>query len=224
MAATGFAAGKGLLGASACCAIRCCCLAAGVAAGYLLLQVREGNHRGASPRPTGMGKDFALHQKENLDDLIAEAHKVEAPAGAGSAAATPLHRPKPHMDASPPSSVCTATPAICACDCHPRCAPPAPVRPSRTACERWSAFIASRWLTAEGKLAVRFDPHVCSLPDCRPRAEVAARRVCRPTRSTVAPAVTACRTGSCRADKLGEQLADDLRDRLTHAGRSASSR
>ncbi len=69
MAAGGFAAGKGLLGGL----VRnpLVFLAAGVAAGYLLFKY-EKEIIEAAGKLTGMGKDFALHQKETLDDLMAE--------------------------------------------------------------------------------------------------------------------------------------------------------
>ena len=80
MAATGFAAGRGLLGAS---------LAAGVAAGFLAHKYQKEIVEGLS-KASGMGKDFALQQKENLNDLMAEAEeKMEGP----SAIATPASEP-----------------------------------------------------------------------------------------------------------------------------------
>lgn len=72
MAAGGYAAGKGLLGAGTSLLRNpLVFLAAGVAAGYLLFKYEKEIIEAAS-KLTGMGKDFALHQKENLDDLIAE--------------------------------------------------------------------------------------------------------------------------------------------------------
>ncbi|MEW6164137.1 MAG: hypothetical protein AB1642_03655 [Pseudomonadota bacterium] len=72
MAAGGYAAGKGLLGAGAGLLRNpLLFLAAGVAAGYLAFKY-EKEIVAAVSRATGMGKDFMLHQKENLDDLIAE--------------------------------------------------------------------------------------------------------------------------------------------------------
>jgi len=72
MAASGYAAGKGLLGAGTSLLRNpLVFLAAGVAAGYLLFKYEKEIIETAS-KLTGMGKDFALHQKESLDDLIAE--------------------------------------------------------------------------------------------------------------------------------------------------------
>lgn len=87
MAATGFAAGRGLLGAAL---LRnpLVLLAGGIAAGYLLHKYEKEIVLALS-RAAGMGKDFVLHQKENLDDLVAEAHETEAAAGAGDAPAAP---------------------------------------------------------------------------------------------------------------------------------------
>lgn len=81
MAAGGYAAGKGLLGAAGTGLLRnpLLLLAAGVAAGYLVFKYEKEIIQGVS-RVTGMGKDFALHQKENLDDLIAETQTAAAPA------------------------------------------------------------------------------------------------------------------------------------------------
>lgn len=85
MAATGFAAGRSLVGAAL---LRnpLVLLAGGIAAGYLLHKY-EKEIVLALTKATGMGKDFVLHQKENLNDLIAEAQQTEAQEG--SAAATP---------------------------------------------------------------------------------------------------------------------------------------
>ncbi len=84
MAATGFAAGRGLLGATL---LRnpLLLLAGGVAVGYLLFKYEKEILLAVS-KATGMGKDFALQQKENLDDLMAEAQDKEA--GQGAAVAT----------------------------------------------------------------------------------------------------------------------------------------
>jgi len=82
MAAGGYAAGKGLLGGVA--RNPLLFLAAGVAAGYLLFKY-EKEILTAVSKATGMGKDFLLHQQENLDDLIAEAkpaNAAETPAAA----------------------------------------------------------------------------------------------------------------------------------------------
>ena len=69
LAAGGYAAGKGLMGGL----LRNPLLfvAAGLAAGYLLHKYEKEIVETVS-KATGMGKDFMLHQKENLDDLIAE--------------------------------------------------------------------------------------------------------------------------------------------------------
>jgi hypothetical protein len=79
MAAGGYAAGKGLLGGL----FRnpLVVLAAGVAAGYLVFKYEKEIVETAA-KLTGMGKDFVLHQKENLDDLIAEGQSAAAPAAA----------------------------------------------------------------------------------------------------------------------------------------------
>ncbi len=84
MAATGFAAGRGLLGATL---LRnpLLLLAGGLAAGYLLHKYEKEIVLALS-KAAGMGKDFALHQKENLDDLIAEARESEAAQAAAPAA------------------------------------------------------------------------------------------------------------------------------------------
>lgn len=78
MAAGGYAAGKGLLGGLL---LRnpLVFVAAGLAAGYLLHKYEKEIVEAVS-RATGMGKDFMLHQKENLDDLIAETQSTTTPA------------------------------------------------------------------------------------------------------------------------------------------------
>lgn len=77
LAAGGYAAGKGLLGGL----LRnpLVFVAAGLAAGYLLHKYEKEIVETVS-RATGMGKDFMLHQKENLDDLIAETQQTTTPA------------------------------------------------------------------------------------------------------------------------------------------------
>jgi hypothetical protein len=52
-------------------------VAGGVAAGYLLHQYRKEIVLAVS-KAAGMGKDFALQQKENLADLMEEAKEKEA--------------------------------------------------------------------------------------------------------------------------------------------------
>lgn len=73
MAAGGYAAGKGLLGAAGTGLLRnpLVLLAAGLTAGYLLHKYEKEIVQ-AVAQATGMGRDFMLNQKENLDDLIAE--------------------------------------------------------------------------------------------------------------------------------------------------------
>jgi hypothetical protein len=73
LAAGGYAAGKGLMGGL----LRNPLLfvAAGLAAGYLLHKYEKEIVETVS-KATGMGKDFMLHQKENLDDLIAESQST----------------------------------------------------------------------------------------------------------------------------------------------------
>jgi hypothetical protein len=90
MAATGFAAGKGLLGGTALLRNPLVLLAAGAAAGYLLFKYEKEIILALS-KATGMGKDFALQQKENLEDLMAEAKEKEAQQAAAPA---PAEAPK----------------------------------------------------------------------------------------------------------------------------------
>lgn len=82
LAAGGYAAGKGLLGGL----LRTPLVfaAAGVAAGYLLFKYEKEIIEVVS-NATGMGKDFILHQRENLDDLIATAQSEPAATAAPSA-------------------------------------------------------------------------------------------------------------------------------------------
>jgi hypothetical protein len=78
LAAGGYAAGKGLLGAgTGFLRNPLVLLAAGVAAGYLVFKYEKEIVETAA-KLTGMGKDFVLHQKENLDDLIAEGQAAPA--------------------------------------------------------------------------------------------------------------------------------------------------
>ncbi|MBS1144487.1 MAG: hypothetical protein H6R14_1893 [Proteobacteria bacterium] len=80
MAGAGFAAGKGLLGGALLrnpLTLLAVGAAGGIAAGFLLFKYQKEIVDGLS-KATGMGKDFALHQKENLADLMAEAQdKIE---------------------------------------------------------------------------------------------------------------------------------------------------
>ncbi len=88
MAATGFAAGRGLLGATLFrnpLLLLVGGIAGGIAAGYLLHKYEKEIVLGVS-KATGMGKDFALQQRENLDDLLAEAKENEAQASTAAAA------------------------------------------------------------------------------------------------------------------------------------------
>ena len=77
MAGAGFAAGRGLLGKAVLhnpLALLALGAAGGVAAGFLLFKYHKEIVDGLS-KVTGMGKDFALHQKENLNDLMATAEE-----------------------------------------------------------------------------------------------------------------------------------------------------
>jgi uncharacterized protein YfiM (DUF2279 family) len=86
MAAGGYAAGKGLLGAgTGFLRNPLVLLAAGLAAGYVVFKYEKEIVETVA-KATGMGKDFFLHQKENLDDLIAESQSSAAPAPAAAAA------------------------------------------------------------------------------------------------------------------------------------------
>jgi len=75
MAATGYAAGRGLLGGL----LRnpLVLLAAGVVAGYYLHKHQDEIVLAVS-KASGMGKDFLLQQKENLADLMEGAKEQEA--------------------------------------------------------------------------------------------------------------------------------------------------
>lgn len=87
MAGAGFAAGKGLLGRAVLSnplALLAVGAAGGIAAGFLLFKYQKEIVEGLS-KLSGMGKDFALHQKENLADLMAEAEdKIEGTPPAAS--------------------------------------------------------------------------------------------------------------------------------------------
>jgi hypothetical protein len=76
MAATGYVAGRGLLGGAL---LRnpWVLLALGVAAGYLLHKYQDRIVLELS-KAAGMGRDFVLQQKESLADLVEEAKEREA--------------------------------------------------------------------------------------------------------------------------------------------------
>ncbi len=76
MAATGFAAGRGLLGGVL---LRnpLLLIGAGLVAGYLVHKYEKEIVLAAS-KAMGMSKDFVLQQKEHLSDLVAEAQEQEA--------------------------------------------------------------------------------------------------------------------------------------------------
>jgi hypothetical protein len=75
MAATGYAAGRGLLG-GALLRSPLVLLAAGVVAGYYLHKHQDQIMMALS-KASGMGKDFLLQQKENLTDLVEGAKEKE---------------------------------------------------------------------------------------------------------------------------------------------------
>jgi len=80
MAGAGLAAGKGLLGGALLrnpLTLLAVGAAGGVVAGFLLFKYQKEIVDGLA-KASGMGRDFALHQKENLADLMAEAEeKIE---------------------------------------------------------------------------------------------------------------------------------------------------
>ena len=87
MASTGFVAARALAGNPVTHLLRSplLLLAAGAAAGYFGYKYRKEIAQ-AVVKMTDMGKDFAAQQKENLDDLIAEAkdsNEAEGKAAAG---------------------------------------------------------------------------------------------------------------------------------------------
>ena len=96
IAASGYTAGRALLGGGL---LRNPLLllaggvAGGIAVGYLLHK-HEKEVVLAISKAIGMGKDFVMQQRENLDDLMAEAKETEAQAAAAPAAA-----PEPSPDA-----------------------------------------------------------------------------------------------------------------------------
>lgn len=93
MAAGGFAAGRALVGPTLLrnpLTFLALGVAGGVVAGFLAFKYQKEIIEGLS-KVSGMGKDFALQQKENLNDLMAEAEeKISAkPDVAPSAPETP---------------------------------------------------------------------------------------------------------------------------------------
>ena len=88
MAATGYAAGRGLLGGAL---LRnpLVLLAAGLVAGYYLHKHQDEIVLALS-KASGMGKDFLLQQKESLADLVEEAKEKE---GKQAAAASKPEKP-----------------------------------------------------------------------------------------------------------------------------------
>ncbi len=101
IAASGYTAGRALIGGGL---LRNPLLllaggvAGGIAVGYLLHKHEKDVVRFVS-RAIGMGKDFAAQQRENLDDLIAEAQEGEAQAATPAPAAAPEQAPPPAADA-----------------------------------------------------------------------------------------------------------------------------
>lgn len=87
MAATGFAAGRGLIG-SVLLRNPLLLIGAGLVAGYLVHKYEKEIVLAAS-KAMGMGKDFALQQKEHLSDLVAEAQEQEAQTATAAPAAEP---------------------------------------------------------------------------------------------------------------------------------------
>ncbi|MDQ5878020.1 MAG: hypothetical protein QG616_286 [Pseudomonadota bacterium] len=91
MASTGFVAARALAGNPVLHLLRnpLLLLAAGAAAGYLGYKYRK-EILEAVAKATDMGKDFALQQKENLNDLMAEAQESnETAAKSASSTETP---------------------------------------------------------------------------------------------------------------------------------------
>ena len=96
LAAGGFAAGRSLLGFSLLrnpLTLLAAGVAAGVAAGFLAHKYQKEIIDGLS-KASGMGKDFALHQKENL----------ERPHGRGRATSSPVIRRKAAPDSDTPAA------------------------------------------------------------------------------------------------------------------------
>ena len=90
IAATGYTAGRAMLPAMLRNPLLLLAggIAGGVAVGYLLHKHEKDVVRFVS-RAMGMGKDFVAQQRENLDDLIAEAREGEPAAGDPAAPAEP---------------------------------------------------------------------------------------------------------------------------------------
>lgn len=85
LAGAGFAAGRGLLLRNPL-LLLAAGVAGGIAAGFLLHKYQKEIVDGVG-KLGGMGRDFALHQKENLADLMAEAEEKlagDAPAPASA--------------------------------------------------------------------------------------------------------------------------------------------
>ena len=89
MAATGYAATRTLVGHGLLrnpLMLLAGGIAGGIAVGYLLHK-HEKEIVLAVSKAIGMGKDFVMQQRENLDDLVAEAKDTEAQAAAAPASA-----------------------------------------------------------------------------------------------------------------------------------------
>ena len=89
IAATGYAATRALVGQSLLrnpLLLLAGGIAGGIAAGYLMHK-HEKEIVLAISKAIGMGKDFVMQQRENLDDLVAEAQESEAQAAAAPASA-----------------------------------------------------------------------------------------------------------------------------------------
>lgn len=91
LAATGYVAGRNLLGGAL---LRnpWVLLAAGVAAGYFLRK-HQAEIALAVSKASGMGKDFLLEQRESLADLIEEAKREEAKKAGGQPAGSGAEKP-----------------------------------------------------------------------------------------------------------------------------------
>jgi hypothetical protein len=87
MAATGYAATRTLVGHGLLrnpLMLLAGGIAGGIAVGYLLHK-HEKEIVLAVSKAIGMGKDFVMQQRENLDDLMADAKETDAPAAAAPA-------------------------------------------------------------------------------------------------------------------------------------------